>query len=69
MLTPGCLDELVDVPLRVRVQRHGLQSISALAFAVGYESESAVSTAFRRVVGSSPKQFRQQAMDPSPRLQ
>ncbi|MDB4943239.1 MAG: Transcriptional regulator, AraC family protein [Labilithrix sp.] len=38
--------------------RHGTRSISELAFAVGYESESAFSTAFRRVVGIPPKRFR-----------
>lgn len=37
---------------------HGSPSISELASATGYESESAFSTAFRRVVGSSPGQFR-----------
>lgn len=37
--------------------RRNTRSISELAFATGYESESAFSTAFRRVVGSSPKQF------------
>ncbi|MEV0159781.1 AraC-like DNA-binding protein [Nonomuraea fuscirosea] len=37
------------------------RSISELAFATGYESESAFSTAFRRVVGSSPRQFRDAA--------
>lgn len=36
----------------------GTQSISELAFATGYKSESAFSTAFRRVTGSSPKHFR-----------
>ncbi|MFE6485698.1 AraC family transcriptional regulator [Streptomyces sp. NPDC057757] len=36
------------------------QSISELARATGYLSESAFSTAFRRVVGSSPAQFRNQ---------
>jgi AraC-like DNA-binding protein len=36
-------------------------SISELARATGYQSESAFSTAFRRVVGSSPAQFRNQA--------
>ena len=41
--------------------RRGTRSISELAFATGYESESAFSTAFRRVVGSSPKQFRDAA--------
>lgn len=36
----------------------GTLSISELARATGYRSESAFSTAFRRVVGSSPTQFR-----------
>ncbi|WP_413252446.1 AraC family transcriptional regulator [Streptomyces niveus] len=39
-------------------------SISQLARATGYQSESAFSTAFRRVVGSSPAQFRNQARQP-----
>ncbi|MDR7278174.1 AraC family transcriptional regulator [Catenuloplanes atrovinosus] len=38
--------------------RRDTRSISELAFATGYESESAFSTAFRRVTGSSPRQFR-----------
>ena len=41
--------------------RRGTRSISQLASATGYESESAFSTAFRRVVGSSPAQFREAA--------
>ncbi|MGW8457062.1 AraC family transcriptional regulator [Streptomyces niveus] len=39
-------------------------SISELARATGYQSESAFSTAFRRVVGSSPTQFRNHARQP-----
>jgi AraC-like DNA-binding protein len=38
--------------------RQGSQSITELAAITGYESESAFSTAFRRVVGCSPKQYR-----------
>jgi AraC-like DNA-binding protein len=38
--------------------RRGTRSIAELAQATGYESESAFSTAFRRVVGASPTQFR-----------
>lgn len=38
---------------------HGSPSIAELASLTGYESESAFSTAFRRVVGSSPRQFRE----------
>lgn len=41
--------------------RRGTRSISELASATGYASESAFSTAFRRVVGSSPKHFRDAA--------
>ena len=41
--------------------RRGIRSISELASATGYQSESAFSTAFRRVVGSSPRQFRDAA--------
>lgn len=37
----------------------GTRTISELAFMIGYQSESAFSTAFRRVVGSSPRQFRE----------
>ncbi|GAA4787644.1 AraC family transcriptional regulator [Streptomyces ziwulingensis] len=37
----------------------GTHTISELAFMIGYKSESAFSTAFRRVVGSSPRQFRE----------
>lgn len=43
--------------------RRNTRSISELAFATGYESESAFSTAFRRVAGSSPKHFRDSAHD------
>lgn len=38
---------------------HGPSTISELASVTGYESASAFSTAFRRVVGSSPRQFRE----------
>jgi AraC-like DNA-binding protein len=31
--------------------------ISVIAFSLGYESESAFSTAFKRVMGCSPRQF------------
>jgi AraC-like DNA-binding protein len=54
------LEYLID--WRMSLARDALRretlSISELAYAVGYESESAFSTAFRRVVGSSPKRFR-----------
>jgi AraC-like DNA-binding protein len=41
--------------------RRDSRSITELTYATGYESESAFSTAFRRVVGCSPKQFRDTA--------
>jgi AraC-like DNA-binding protein len=31
--------------------------ISAIALSLGYESESAFSTAFKRVIGCSPRQY------------
>ncbi|MFI7448527.1 helix-turn-helix domain-containing protein [Nonomuraea sp. NPDC049714] len=33
-------------------------SLTSIAAAIGYQSESAFSTAFRRVVGMSPREFR-----------
>ena len=42
--------------------RRGTHSISELTRATGYESESAFSTAFSRVVGTSPTQFRNRPM-------
>ncbi|MEU6128521.1 AraC family transcriptional regulator [Saccharopolyspora sp. NPDC047091] len=41
--------------------RTGDRTLSELAVAAGYRSESAFSTAFRRVVGTSPQQFRNAA--------
>lgn len=57
------LDYLIEWRMAVArdALRRDAQSISELAFAIGYESESAFSTAFRRVVGASPKQFRDSA--------
>jgi AraC-like DNA-binding protein len=50
---------------RMRLARDALRNdsrtLSELATATGYKSESAFSTAFRRVVGSSPQQFRNAA--------
>lgn len=37
------------------------RTVGELAFAFGYESESAFSTAFRRVVGVAPRAYRQRA--------
>lgn len=37
--------------------RHSSQPVSAIALTLGYESESAFSTAFKRVMGCSPRQY------------
>lgn len=47
--------------------RRGDCTISELAAAIGYESESAFSTAFRRVVGRSPTQYRDASNGHRPR--
>jgi AraC-like DNA-binding protein len=38
--------------------RSGDESISAIAFSLGYESESAFSTAFKRAMLCAPSQYR-----------
>ena len=38
--------------------RHSRESVASVALAVGYESESAFSTAFKRIMASSPRQLR-----------
>jgi len=40
---------------------HTDDSISVIALSLGYESESAFSTAFKRVMGSSPRQYARRA--------
>lgn len=40
--------------------RHGSDSVAAIARAVGYGSESALSVAFKRVTGVSPRAYRQE---------
>ena len=37
---------------------HGGEAVSVIALSLGYESESAFSTAFKRVMGCSPRQYR-----------
>jgi AraC-like DNA-binding protein len=39
------------------------QSVSAIALSLGYESESAFSTAFKRVMGRSPRQYSRGMLD------
>lgn len=41
--------------------RHGHERISDIAYSVGYESVTAFSTAFSRVVGEAPKSFREKS--------
>ena len=41
--------------------RHTSASVASIALAVGYQSEAAFSTAFKRVHQDSPRQFRRQA--------
>ncbi|WP_460945747.1 AraC family transcriptional regulator [Okibacterium endophyticum] len=53
------LDYLIE--WRMQLARGALRtqdSLTAIAGAIGYQSESAFSTAFRRVVGMSPREFR-----------
>ena len=40
--------------------RAGNESVSSIAFSLGYESESAFSTAFKRIMSCSPTQYRRQ---------
>ncbi|GAA5014311.1 AraC family transcriptional regulator [Actinopolymorpha pittospori] len=40
--------------------RHGNDTLGAIAQAIGYSSESALSNAFKRVTGASPRTYRQQ---------
>jgi AraC-like DNA-binding protein len=42
------------------------ESISVIALSLGYESESAFSKAFRRVMGCSPRQYSRHASSPIP---
>ena len=41
--------------------RDGRENISAIAFSLGYESESAFSTAFKRTMGCPPVRYRRQS--------
>jgi len=40
--------------------------VSAISHELGYESESAFSTAFKRVMGCSPRQYARSRNSPSP---
>jgi len=54
------LDYLVHFRMRVagNALRAGKRSVSAVAQEIGYRSESAFSTAFKRIMGVPPKDFR-----------
>jgi AraC-like DNA-binding protein len=45
---------------------HSGDPISVIALSLGYESESAFSTAFKRVMGCSPRQYSRGSALPSP---
>ena len=38
--------------------RNGKESVSEIAYSLGYESESAFSAAFKRIMASTPSQYR-----------
>jgi AraC-like DNA-binding protein len=44
--------------LAARALHKSSRSISSIAFNLGYDSESAFSNAFKRIMGCSPKTFR-----------
>ncbi len=46
--------------------RTGSQSVSSIAFSLGYESESSFSTAFKRIMACSPTQYRRRPPGSSP---
>ena len=47
--------------LAARELRGGRKSVSAVALSLGYESESAFSHAFKRVMGAAPMHFKSAA--------
>jgi AraC-like DNA-binding protein len=54
------LDYLLHLRMRVagNALRSGRGNVSAVALEIGYRSESAFSTAFKRIMGAPPKDFR-----------
>ena len=61
------LDYLIRWRMRLaaRALVQGTASISTIAYAHGYESESAFSNAFKRVMGSAPRSYRTRASNTS----
>ncbi|KGJ03483.1 AraC family transcriptional regulator (plasmid) [Paracoccus versutus] len=45
--------------------RSGNENVAAIAFSLGYESESSFSAAFKRIMACSPTQYRRQAATPA----
>jgi AraC-like DNA-binding protein len=45
---------------------HSNDPVSVIALSLGYESESAFSTAFKRVMGCSPRQYSRSGLQASP---
>jgi AraC-like DNA-binding protein len=56
------LDYLLKLRVKIAAQalRTSRRSVSAIAYDVGYQSESAFSNAFKRETGMAPRDFRQQ---------
>ncbi len=42
--------------------RNGSENVAAIAYSLGYESESSFSTAFKRIMSRSPTQYRRQSL-------
>ncbi len=55
-LADGVRDALAHAAAGDRLENSG-DPVSVISLALGYESESAFSTAFKRVMGSSPRQY------------
>jgi AraC-like DNA-binding protein len=58
----------LDYLLRWRMQlaskalRRSTESVSSIAFSLGYESESAFANAFKRVIGKAPKRYQRELL-------
>jgi len=63
------LDYLLQWRIRLgaRMLRTGVEPIGAISSSLGYESESAFSNAFKRVVGTSPLRYRRSVSSNLPR--
>ncbi|MEU8381921.1 AraC family transcriptional regulator [Streptosporangium sp. NPDC048865] len=59
----GPLDYLTGwrIELAARRLRHGDETVAAIAREIGYGSESALSNAFKRVTGVSPREYRRRS--------